>query len=100
MARSQKSDSASSAGLRIQIDKGIPIPTSRDTTSVSSCHPRPKWTELLRKMVRGDSIVVPIDIVAAVLASAHRINVGTLRRQGPNEALRIPQGQARIWRTT
>lgn len=83
----------------IKIDKGIPIPTTRDAGPVEDCHPRPKWTQLLRGMIKGDSFLVIPETAPAVLASAHRIGVGTLRRRGPNRKLRIPEGKVRIWRT-
>ena len=85
--------------MNIKIDKNIPIPTTRDAGPVEDCHPRSKWTQLLRKMVAGDSFLVVPETAPAILASAHRIGVGMLRRRGPNAKLRIPKGKVRIWRT-
>lgn len=70
-----------------RIESGIPIPRLQ----ARDCHPRSKWTSVLRKMKKGDSICVPASLMAAILASAYRINVITTRRLiGIN---------VRIWRT-
>ena len=70
-----------------KIESGIPIPPLQ----ARDCHPRSKWTEVLRKMKKGDSICVPANLMAAILASAYRINVITTRRLIGNNV--------RIWRT-
>lgn len=69
------------------IESGIRIPPllARDS------HPRSKWTDLLRQMKKGDSIFVPAHLMAAILASAYRINVITTRR--------LIGHKVRIWRT-
>jgi hypothetical protein len=71
----------------ILIEKGIPIPSRQKR----DCHPRPKWTVILRTMVRGDSICVPAVSFAAIVTSAHRIGVHTTRR--------FIGSHVRIWRT-
>lgn len=70
-----------------KIESRIPIPPLQ----ARDCHPKSKWTEVLRTMKKGDSICVPASLMAAILASAYRINVITTRRLiGIN---------VRIWRT-
>lgn len=70
-----------------KIESGIPIPPLQPR----DCHPRSKWTGILRKMNKGDSIFVPAHLMAAILASAYRINVITTRR--------LIGHKVRIWRT-
>lgn len=70
-----------------KIESGIPIPPLLPRDS----HPRSKWTGILRRMNKGDSIFVPAHLMAAILASAYRINVITTRR--------LIGHKVRIWRT-
>ncbi len=96
-AKAKKPEGALPAG--ITIEKGIPIPEAREAPNdLIACHPRPKWAQLLRQMVRGDSILVPQDRAPAVLSSAHRLGVKACQRRGPSKTLQIPRGKARVWR--
>jgi hypothetical protein len=70
-----------------KIESGIKIPALQPR----DCHPRSKWTGILRQMKKGDSIFVPSHLMAAILASAYRINVITTRR--------LIGHKVRIWRT-
>lgn len=87
MLRSLAPSDFQNSGAMPKIESGIRIPPllPRD------CHPRSKWTALLRQMKKGDSICVPASLMAAILASAYRINVITTRR--------LIGHKVRIWRT-
>jgi hypothetical protein len=69
------------------IEKGIPLPARQ----ARDCHPKPKWTVMLRRMERTDSVYVPANWAAGIITSAHRIGIRTTRKF-------IGQ-KVRIWRT-
>jgi len=78
-----------------QIEKGIPCPTRQHPARYKK--KASLWHNFLQNLKHGDSFIVLQREVQNLTHIARQLQVVIVVRHGPNEGLKIAEGEARVW---